>query len=74
MWKTLPYIGSALHSATGGMRGCRGTLRKNCLRLTICRAQPSGSGDHGEGRAAVQGADVVHIRVDVGVWRAEGGL
>lgn len=40
----------------------------------ICGAQPSGSGDHGEGWAAVQGADVVHIWVDVGVWGAEGGL
>lgn len=44
------------------------------LRLTICGTQSPGCGDHGEGRAAVQRADVVHVRVDVGMWGAEGGL
>lgn len=43
------------------------------LRLTICGAQPPGCRDHGQGRA-VQGPDVVHVGVDVGMWRAEGGL
>jgi hypothetical protein len=47
---------------------------ESLLRLTICRAQPPGRRDHGEGRAAVQGANVVHVRVDVGVWGAEGRL
>lgn len=44
------------------------------LTLTIRGAQPPGRGDHGQGGAAVQGPDVVHVRVDVGVRRAEGGL
>lgn len=75
-----PYhILDLLHTVPQGtgkdVRGSGGRdLWKNCLRLTICRAQPSGSWDHGEGRAAVQGADVVHIWVDVGVWGAEGRL
>ena len=44
------------------------------LRLTICGAQPAGGRNHGERRAAVQGPDVVHVGVDVGMRRAEGGL
>lgn len=40
----------------------------------ICGAQPPGCRDHGEGRAAMQRSDVVHVRIDVGMWRAEGGL
>lgn len=44
------------------------------LRLTIGGAQPPGCRDHGERWAAVQRPDVVHVGVDVGMWRAEGGL
>lgn len=42
-------------------------------RLTVRGAETPGCRDHGE-RRAVKGSDVVHVGVDVGVWRAEGGL
>ena len=44
------------------------------LKLTICGAQPTSGRDHGEGWAAVQGPDVVHVGVDVGMRGAEGGF
>lgn len=44
------------------------------LRLTICGAQPTSGRDHGERWATVQGPDVVHVGVDVGMRGAEWGL
>ena len=43
--------------------------------LTVCRAEAARRRDHGEGGAAVHGAQVVlHVGVDVGVRGAEGRL
>ena len=45
------------------------------MGLTIRRAESTGGRDHGEGGAAVHGAQVVlHVGVDVGVRGAEGRL
>ena len=57
----------------------RSTLYIGVLRVYVCltlrRAESTGGRDHGEGGAAVHGAQVVlHVGVDVGVRRAEGRL
>lgn len=45
-----------------------------CFLFTICWAEAPGSWHNGDGGAAVDGADVVHVGINVGVWRVEGGL
>lgn len=48
---------------------------RHAVELTVCRAESAGCRDHGQGWAAVNGAEVVlHVRVEVGVSGAEGGL
>lgn len=42
--------------------------------LTICRAEAPCGRQNGDGGAAVEGADVVHVGVDVGVRRVKGRL
>ena len=42
--------------------------------LTICRTESPGCRNHGERGAAVKGADVVHVGVDVRVWGVKGRL
>lgn len=40
--------------------------------LTICWAESPGCRDHGKRGAAVNGADVIHVGVDIRVWGTKG--